>query len=84
MASNRALKVDTPDQSRDLLLGVLKGEAGAAREIVCLNAGVALYAANVAASMAEGIAQARAAIDSGAALAKLEQLVTRTHALAAA
>ena len=45
---------------------------------------VALYAANVAATMLEGIAQARAAIDSGAALAKLEQLVTRTHALAAA
>ena len=84
MASNRALKVDTPDQSRDLLLGVLKGETGAARDIVCLNAGVALYAANVAATMLEGIAQARAAIDSGAALAKLEQLVTRTHALAAA
>jgi len=83
MASNRALKVDTPDQSRDLLLGVLKGETGAARDIVCLNAGVALYAANVAATMLEGIAQARAAIDSGAALAKLEQLVTRTHALAA-
>jgi len=84
MASNRALKVDTPDQSRDLLLGVLKGDTGAARDIVCLNAGVALYAANVAATMLEGIAQARAAIDSGAALAKLEQLVTRTHALAAA
>ena len=84
MASNRALKVDTPDQSRDLLLGVLKGDTGAARDIVCLNAGVALYAANVTATMLEGIAQARAAIDSGAALAKLEQLVTRTHALATA
>ncbi|HAU57694.1 MAG TPA: anthranilate phosphoribosyltransferase [Comamonadaceae bacterium] len=83
MASNRALKVETPEQSREMLLGVLKGEVGAAREIVCLNAGVALYAANVAVTMAEGIAQARAAIDSGAALAKLEQLVTRTHALAA-
>ena len=83
MASNRALKVETPEQSREMLLGVLKGEAGAAREIVCLNAGVALYAANVAASIPEGIAKARAAIDTGAALAKLEQLVTRTHALAA-
>jgi len=83
MASNRALKVETPEQSREMLLGVLKGEAGAAREIVCLNAGVALYAANVAATIPEGIAQARAAIDAGAALAKLEQLVTRTHALAA-
>lgn len=84
MASNRALKVETPEQSREMLLSVLNGDAGPAREIVCLNAGVALYAANVAASIAEGIAQARAAIDSGAAKAKLEQLVTRTHALATA
>ena len=83
MASNRALKVDTPEQSRTLLLGVLAGEQGPAREIVCLNAGVALYAANVVGGIAEGIARARAAIDTGAARAKLEQLVTRTHALAA-
>ena len=83
MASNRALKVEAPEQSREMLLGVLKGEAGAAREIVCLNAGVALYAANVAATIPEGIDKARAALDTGAALAKLEQLVTRTHALAA-
>ncbi|WP_243020370.1 anthranilate phosphoribosyltransferase [Simplicispira sedimenti] len=84
MASNRALKVETPEQSRDMLLGVLAGDTGPAREIVCLNAGVALYAANVVPTMAEGIAQARAAIDAGAAKAKLDQLVTRTHALAVA
>ena len=84
MASNRALKVETPEQSREMLIGVLKGEPGAAQEIVCLNAGVALYAANVADSIQAGIAKARAAIASGAALAKLEQVVTRTHALAAA
>ncbi len=83
MASNRALKVETPEQSRDMLLRVLAGDAGPACEIVCLNAGVALYAANVVPTMAEGIAKARTAIDSGAAKAKLDQLVTRTHALAA-
>ncbi|MFN3375794.1 MAG: anthranilate phosphoribosyltransferase [Burkholderiaceae bacterium] len=83
MASNRTLKVDTPEQSRDMLLGVLRGDSGPAHDIVCLNAGVALYAANVADSMADGIARARAALASGAALAKLEQLVARTHALAA-
>ncbi len=82
MASNRALKVETPEQSREMLIGVLKGEPGAAQDIVCLNAGVALYAANVAESIQTGIAKARAAIASGAALAKLEQVVTRTHALA--
>ena len=84
MSSNRALKVETPEQSREMLIGVLKGEPGAAQDIVCLNAGVALYAANVAESIQAGIAKARAAIASGAALAKLEQVVTRTHALAAA
>ncbi len=84
MASNRALKVETPEQSREMLIGVLKGEPGAAQDIVCLNAGVALYAANVTDSIQAGIAKARAAIASGAALAKLEQVVTRTHALAAA
>ena len=84
MASNRALKVETPEQSREMLIGVLKGEPGAAQDIVCLNAGVALYAANVADSIQAGIAKARAAIASGAALAKLEQVVTRAHALATA
>ena len=84
MASNRALKVETPEQSRAMLLGVLQGEPGAAHDIVCLNAGVALYAANVVDSVPAGLEKARAAIASGAARAKLEQLVTRTHALAGA
>ena len=84
MASNRALKVETPEQSREMLIGVLKGEPGAAQDIVCLNAGVALYAANVVDSVPAGLAKARAVIASGAALAKLEQVVTRTHALATA
>ena len=84
MASNRALKVETPEQSREMLIGVLKGEPGAAQDLVCLNAGVALYAANVVDSVPAGLAKARAVIASGAALAKLEQVVTRTHALATA
>ncbi len=84
MASNRVLKVETPEQSRTMLLGVLDNEHGAARDIVILNAGVALYAANVAPSMAEGLALARTAIESGAAKAKLEQLVTVAHALSVA
>ncbi len=83
MVSNRALKVETPEQSRQMLLDVLSGATGAAHDIVCLNAGAALYAANVAASIQDGIAKARAAIDSGVAKAKLEALVVRTHALAA-
>ncbi len=82
MASNRTLKVDTPEESREMLMGVLRGSAGPAQDIVCLNAGAALYAAGVADSIAEGLDKARAAIASGAALARLERLVACTHMLA--
>lgn len=75
MASNRALKVDTPEQSMAMLLGVLDNEPGAARDIVMVNAGAALYAANIASSIADGLERARAAIASGAAKAKLAQFV---------
>ncbi len=75
MASNRALKVETPEQSRSMLLGVLDNDGGAARDIVILNAGAALYAANVADSMLAGVKLARKAIESGAARQKLDQLI---------
>ena len=80
MASNRALKVDTPQESMAMLRGVLDNEPGAARDIVILNAGAALYAANVTASIQDGIARARTAIESGAAKAKLSQFVAFTQA----
>jgi len=83
MASNRALRVESPEQSRTMLLGVLDNEAGAARDIVILNAGAALYAANVAESMVAGVALARKAIESGAARQKLDQLIAVTRQLAA-
>ena len=81
MASNRALKVETPEQSKAMLLGVLDNVPGAAKDIVTLNAGVALYAANVVDSMQAGVLKARAAIESGAAKAKLAQLVSAAQAL---
>jgi anthranilate phosphoribosyltransferase len=81
MASNRTLRVETPEQSMAMLKGVLNKEPGAARDIVILNAGAALYAANVADSMKAGIGLAREAIDSGAAQGKLEQLVSATQGL---
>jgi anthranilate phosphoribosyltransferase len=84
MASNRALKVETPEQSKAMLHSVLANEDGPARDIVMLNAGVALYAANVAATMSGGVALAREALASGKALAKLKQFVARTQALAKA
>ena len=74
MASHRALRVDTPSQSRDMVLSVLDNQVGAPRDIVALNAGIALYAANVAHTMAEGLALAQQALASGTAKAKLAQL----------
>jgi anthranilate phosphoribosyltransferase len=75
MSSNRALRVETPEQSKAMLMGVLNNEPGAARDIVILNAGAALYAANVAVSIAEGIAKAQVAVESGAAKTTLQRLV---------
>ena len=82
MASNRSLKVETAEDSRAMLLGVLNNQAGPARDIVLLNAGVALYAANVTKSMVDGIALARIAIESGASKAKLDALVGLSNRLA--
>ncbi len=83
MASNRALRVETAEQSKAMLLGVLDNQPGAPRDIVILNAGAALYAANVAASMREGIALARVALESGAAKARLQQFTSMTQQIAA-
>ncbi len=83
MASNRTLRVETPEQSKAMLLAVLEGQPGPARDIVLLNTGAALYAANVAGSVAAGVEQARAVLDSGAARAKLDDLVRFTVAAAA-
>ena len=82
MASHRALRVDTPEQSRDMVLSVLNNQAGAPRDIVALNAGIALYAANVAPTMAAGIDLAQQALAQGLAKAKLAHLneFTAQHA----
>jgi anthranilate phosphoribosyltransferase len=70
-----AFKVWDATQARDMLLGVLDGLPGPARDIVLFNAGAAIYVADRAATLGEGIAMARAAIASGAAREKLAQLV---------
>ena len=82
MASTRSLRVETPEQSMALLHGVLDGAPGPARDIVLLNAAAALYAAGVAPSIARGLELARDALDSGAAKARLGQLVERSRTLA--
>ena len=91
MQSNRSLRVAGASESKDVVLAAL-GEAPlsvssavehTAREIVLLNAGTALYAANAVDSIGAGIAAAREAVASGAARAKLEQFVAVTRRLAA-
>ena len=84
MASSRALKVQTAQESKDMLLRVLDKVPGPASDIVVLNAGAALYAANVAPGIAEGMTLARKAIASGAARAKLDALVALSQILATA
>jgi anthranilate phosphoribosyltransferase len=83
MVASRNLKVANAAESKAKVLGVLSGETGAATDIVALNAGTALYAAGVAPSIEVGLLKARHAIESGAALAKLQQFVEVTQALGA-
>ncbi len=82
MAGTRNLRVDTPDESRDTLLGALENKPGPAREIVVLNAGVALYTANLVDSIGAGVLRARELIATGAARAKLDEFVACTRRLA--
>jgi anthranilate phosphoribosyltransferase len=82
MASNRTLKVSTPAESLALVRSVLDNEPGPARDIVALNAGVALYAANVAPSMEHGVKLAAEALASGRAAAKMTQFVQAAKRLA--
>lgn len=83
MQSLRNLRVENAAESRAVMLAALENEPGAAREIVCFNAGAALYVANVAESIGDGIAKAREAIASGAARARVDAFVQATQALAA-
>jgi anthranilate phosphoribosyltransferase len=80
VADVQALKVSNAAESKERIAQALSGEAGPVRDIVVLNAGAALYAANVAATIAAGVEQARAAIASGAARAKLDQFIACTRA----
>src|SRR2546428_7480760 len=72
------------DQNARLLLDVLRGAKGARRSAVLLNAGAAIAAAEVCESLRDGVRLAEQAIDSGAALARVERLVQASHARAPA
>jgi anthranilate phosphoribosyltransferase len=83
MVSNRGLKVGNALESKSMVLEALDGADGTPREIVVFNAGVALYAANVADSIGDGISRARSALASGAAKKKLAEFVDTTRRLSA-
>ncbi len=83
MASNRSFKVSNADESKQKMFESLSDVASPARDIVALNAGMALYGAGIATSIADGLARANSVIASGAARAKLDQFVQVTQQLGA-
>lgn len=82
MSASRNLRVDGPGQSIAMLRAVLDNQPGPALDIVALNAGAALYVADVAEDIADGLARARAVIADGSARQRLQQYVDVTRALA--
>jgi len=78
-----ALRVTNPQASVDIVRRVLDNQPGPARDIVLLNAGAALYTANVTGSLAEGIDRARQVLAEGRASEALFTFVQSTQALAA-
>lgn len=82
MVSNRSLRVADAAESKAMLIEALENKPGTPREIVTLNAGAALYTANLEDSIGAGIARAREAIASGAARKKLDEFVSFTRKFA--
>jgi anthranilate phosphoribosyltransferase len=83
MASSRNLRVENAEESKAMLLDAISGVPGVPHDIVCLNAGAALYTADVAPTIQAGIDLARATIASGAARAKMDAFVAATQRLGA-
>jgi len=75
------LTVDNAEQSLAMIRDVFDNQPGSARDIVILNAGAAIYAAGIAVSLADGVAQAGAALQAGEAKATLEALVRVSNAV---
>ena len=74
--------VNGAEESLAMVMDVLSDKPGAARDIVLLNSGAAIYCAGLSESMEEGVAQARQLISSNAAKQKLQQLVSLTQSFA--
>ena len=73
MVSNRSYRVTNKEESRDIILSVLKNEASPALDVVILNAGLAIYAGNKADTIKEGIEIARELLASGAAFNTMQK-----------
>jgi anthranilate phosphoribosyltransferase len=81
-SSLEALKVKDANESKSIILNVLDDQSGPAKDIVCLNAGATLYAANCVLSIQVGVQMAKDAIASGKAKQKLDELITLSQTLA--
>ncbi len=81
MYASRNFQVENAQESKKIVLDALNNKATPATDIIALNAGAALYAAGKATSIADGLAQAQAAIKSGAARTKLDQFVGFTQSI---
>jgi len=77
--SLETLAVDGADSSLTMLKAVLNNQTGAAKDIVILNAGAAIYAANITSTLAEGIKKAQQMIENGAALEKFNALIVYSN-----
>ncbi len=82
LQSMESLKVADAQESKAIILSLMNNQSGPARDIVCLNAGATLYAANLVRSIAEGVQLANSTITSGKAKQKLEAFVALTQSLA--
>lgn len=74
--------VNSVEESLAMVMDVLSDKPGAARDIVLLNSGAAIYCAGLSDGLEEGVDKARQVIRSNAAKEKLEQLVNLTQSFA--
>ncbi|MCW8923393.1 MAG: anthranilate phosphoribosyltransferase [Gammaproteobacteria bacterium] len=74
------IKAADAEDSLNIIKAVFANQAGPAKDIVCLNAGAAIYVAGLAASLAEGVECAAEVIAAGKAAEKLQELVAKTTA----
>ncbi|MDP3678940.1 MAG: anthranilate phosphoribosyltransferase [Methylotenera sp.] len=74
-----SIQVNDAHASKAMILEVLAGKTGAARDIVLLNAGAAIYVSGIVPSLQAGITTAAEMLDSGKAMQKLQQLIAMTN-----